>query len=270
MIRTTLILPLCLFAMGPALANESFPLPFPLGVERPVAAPAAVTTQGRPDTSSVLGCILEPSSTVEVSAPVAGVISSVPVKRGDAVRKGRVIFKLGAGVEAAAVDLARVKANFAERKTDRNQELFQDELLSPHEKDEIETEMLIAQMELKLKEQELALRTVYSPISGVVTDTFYNQGEYVTTDPILSIAALDPLHVDILLPSSLFGQVRVGQRLVVKPDEPVGGEHEAEVTIVDPIIDPASGTFRAQLLLDNPDLLMPAGLRCSITLDGGK
>lgn len=268
MTRIALLLPLCLFVALPASANEPFILPFPLGAQQSSVAPSVVATDNPQGSSEVLGCILEPSSTVEVSAPVAGVISNMPVKRGDTVRKGRVIFRLGAGVEAAAVDLARVKANFAERKKDRNKELFQDELLSPHEKDEIETEMLIAQMELKLKQEELALRTVYSPISGVVTDRFYNEGEYVTTDPILSIAALDPLHVDILLPASLFGQIEIGQTLVVEPAAPVGGQHEATVSIVDPIIDPASGTFRAQLVLDNPDLLMPAGLRCSVVLDG--
>ncbi len=32
---------------------------------------------------------------------------------------------------------------------------------------------------------------------------------------------------------------------------------------VDPLIDPASGTFRVQLVMTNPGNRIPAGLRCS-------
>lgn len=212
----------------------------------------------------VLGCILEPSVEVQISSPVAGVISSVPVKRGEHVSKGKVLFRLHAGVEAAAVDIARVKARFAERKKERNKELFEEDLLSPHERDEIETEMQMAQTELVLKEQELALRTAYSPASGVITERHFGAGEYVSVDPVVSLATLDPLHVDLLLPASRFGLLSKGDRLVVYPEAPVNGEYEARVDIVDPLVDPASGTFRVQLVLPNPGMKLPAGIRCSV------
>ena len=217
------------------------------------------------NTMQVLGCILEPSNTVQISSPVAGVLESTPVKRGDQVKKGDTLFELSAGLQAAAVDLARVKADFAQRKQDRNQDLYGDDLLSPHERDEIETEMRIAQMELKLKQEELDLRKVTSPVSGVVTDRFFSSGEYVSVDPVMTVATLDPLHVDLLLPSSYFGQIKKGNKLKVLPDAPVNGQYDAKVSIVDPLVDPASGTFRVQLILPNPGYKLPAGVRCAVS-----
>ena len=43
---------------------------------------------------------------------------------------------------------------------------------------------------------------------------------------------------------------------------------QGTVSLVDPVIDPASNTFRARLELPNPDGKVPAGLRCKLQLPG--
>lgn len=213
---------------------------------------------------STLGCMLEPSEKVEISSPVMGVLDKVMVKRGDKVRKGQSLFQLNAGVERVGVQLAKVRAEFAKRKDQRNQELYDDDILTASERDEIETELLIAQSELRLKQQELALRRVLSPIKGVVVNRFNNAGEFVNSDPILSLATLDPLHVDLLLPANYFGHIRPNQMLLIKPDSGMIDASPATVIIVDPLIDSASGTFRVQLVMRNPEGKIPAGLRCTV------
>jgi len=217
-------------------------------------------------TLSTLGCMLEPSKKVQVSSPVTGVLERVRVKRGDSVKKGSTLFQLKAGVEKENVELARVKAEFTKRKAQRNKDLYKDDILTMHEKDEIETELHIAEAELRLKKQELALRTVYSPINGMVVNRFNSEGEYVNIDPIMELATLDPLHIDLLLPASYFGQITLGQKLSIKPESDTIDARMAKVIIVDPLIDPASGTFRVQLVMSNPDNKIPSGIRCSAQL----
>ena len=48
----------------------------------------------------------------------------------------------------------------------------------------------------------------------------------------------------------------------------VGGRHAASVKLVDKVIDAASGTFVARLVLPNPTLALPGGLRCQAEFDG--
>jgi len=214
-------------------------------------------------TLSTLGCMLEPSEKVQISSPVSGVLDKVQVKRGDSIKKGQSLFQLKAGVEREAVQLASVRAEFAKRKQQRNMDLYDEDILTANERDEIETELLIAKSELRLKQQELELRKVTSPIKGVVVNRFNNGGEYVNTDPILSLATLDPLHVDLLLPASYFGKVALKQELLIKPESEVIAASTAKVVIVDPLIDSASGTFRVQLVMRNPGNKIPAGIRCT-------
>ena len=68
----------------------------------------------------------------------------------------------------------------------------------------------------------------------------------------------------MFVPVALFGKVAVGMKAHVMPESPVGGARIAEVTIVDRVIDAASGTFGVRLALPNRDLRLPAGLKCKV------
>jgi len=213
---------------------------------------------------STLGCMLEPSKKIEVSSPIASVIDSIPVKRGEKIKKGQLLFKLRSGVESAGVNLAEEKLNFATRNVQRNTELFGDDLLSSHERDEIETDRLIASMELRVKKEELAMRTVISTVDGVVIERHNNVGEYVSTNAVVELAVLDPLFVEVLMPLESFRDYSEGELLDVLLSAPINSSHKAKITIIDPIIDSASGTFRMRLELTNKNYAIPAGVSCQL------
>ena len=112
--------------------------------------------------------------------------------------------------------------------------------------------------------EELAMRTVYSPVDGVVIDRHNSIGEYVSTNPVLDVAVLDPLFVDVLMPFERFRDFTKGELLEVILPAPVNSQHRAKITIIDPIIDSASGTFRMRLELENKDYAIPAGVACQL------
>jgi RND family efflux transporter MFP subunit len=216
------------------------------------------------ETISTLGCMLEPSQKVAISSPIASVIDDIPVKRGEKIKKGQLLFKLRSGVESANVDLAEEKSLFAMRNVKRNTELFGADLLSTHEIDEIETEMLIAALELRVKKEELAMRSIFSNVNGVVIEKHKNSGEYVSTDPVVEVAVLDPLYVEVLMPFERFKEFATNEELNVILPEPVAATYIAKITIIDPIIDSASGTFRMRLELNNKEYVIPAGVSCKL------
>jgi multidrug efflux pump subunit AcrA (membrane-fusion protein) len=85
-------------------------------------------------------------------------------------------------------------------------------------------------------------------------------------DPIMKLAEIDPLHVEAILPAGMYGKVKRGQRAVVTPEATIGGRYETRVTIVDPVIDAASGTLGVRLELPNKKGTIPAGVRCRLEL----
>ena len=101
-------------------------------------------------------------------------------------------------------------------------------------------------------------------LNGVVVERFLHPGEYVEDQPILKLAQVDPLNVEVILPVEMLGSVKVGMRATVKPEAPVTGFYSAKVKIVDKVVDAASGTFGVRLELPNPDYQLPPGLKCKV------
>ena len=224
--------------------------------------------QGAVATSALLEdeleCILEPNSEIDVSAAVPGLISEVLVQRGDRVEKGQVLARLLSGPERAAVELAEARVEFGKRKAIRNEDLYKKKVISIHEKDEMDTEVLIARLELKHARERLKLREITSPISGVVVEREKDSGEYVETEPLLTVVNLDPLNVEVVAPADHFGTIKKGMRARVTTVGRLNGTYDAKVALIDQIIDAASGTIRIRLVLPNPDNAIPAGLECYV------
>ena len=226
-------------------------------------APAA-SVYGEESMSENYDCLLEPSMEVKVSSAVPGVIDRITVDRGDIVKKGQILVTLKSNVEKASVDLIKARAEFTQRKAKRFQDLYNKNLISVHEKDEILTDARVARMELKEVEETLKLRTILSPIDGIVTDRKNSEGEYVGYKPIITLANINPLHAEVIMPVDKFGLIHKGSSAKVYPDAPVGSGYLAKVIIVDKVIDAASGTFGVHLELPNPEHNIPAGMNCLV------
>jgi RND family efflux transporter MFP subunit len=240
-------------------------------------------------------CVTEPSQTVEIRTSVEGLIEHIYADRGQMVKAGQVLVTLDSGLEKASADLAHFKAtmkgavqsgenrlDYARIKATRREQLQSDNYISAQDRDEALTERRLAESQLveskdnqQLSEREyqraseqLRLRTVKSPISGVVVERLMNPGEMSdnrdSKRPIMKIADITTLYVETLLPLEALGKVRPGLEALVLPEAPVGGKYAAKVKVVDKVIDAASGTFGVRLELPNSRLEIPAGVKCKV------
>jgi RND family efflux transporter MFP subunit len=132
--------------------------------------------------------------------------------------------------------------------------------------DQAQERRKLAQREVDLAAAQLAQRNITAPIAGVVVERFMSPGEFVDQKPILRLAAIDPLRVDVLVPAVAFGQIEPGMKGSVMPELLQRKEHAAVVKTVDRVIDAATNTFRVRLELPNPGGQLPAGLRCKVDL----
>jgi len=208
--------------------------------------------------------LIEPSELVDFSSQVPGILETLNVERGDLVKKGQVLARLKSGPEEASVNLAQARLEFNKRKSLRNEELYKKQLISIHEKDEIETEIELAQLELAEAHERLKLRTIYSTLNGVVVERKGASGEYVGEEPFLTVARIHPLNVEVVVPVTYLGLIKKGQFAQVKLEEPLGQSYKAKIVIVDRVVDAGSGTFGVRLELPNPKLTLPAGLKCQV------
>jgi RND family efflux transporter MFP subunit len=244
---------------------------------------------GEPDDTT---CIIKPRVTVQLGSPIAGTLSATLVDRGDNVTKGEVVAQLESSVDQATYALDQLKAandtairseqadrELAQREMERKQFLVDQKIANLNSLDELQTKVREgdlrvqqAQMDRKVAEltaersaRELALKSIRSPIDGVVIERKLSAGEYIYEQTsIMTLAQIDPLSVELVVPVDRYGSVKGGDVATVRPRPPVGGAYAAKVEVVDPVIDAASNTFGVRLSLANPHHAIPAGIRCDV------
>ncbi len=238
-----------------------------------------------------MACVIKPFAEISIGTPVEGLIQTVPVDRGDWVTKGQVIVTLESSMEEATVELAAAKAEaeavlkssqlkvgFSRRKLARALELFKTNSIAQHDVDEAQTEKALADMsyqeasenkrlaglELNRATAALQLHTIRSPINGMVVDRLLSPGELARQTPVMKLAQINPLRVEVFAPISLLGKLKTGMRADVHPEGKGQPVHQAKIMVVDKVVDSASGTFGVRLEMPNPNNAISAGLACSV------
>lgn len=262
--------------------------PFPPLVLAAVAA-AILVASAPALAAGAVGCLIEPERVAELGTPTAGIIRQMLVERGDRVRRGQPIAVLQDDIERASADVAHSRAQteaevraaqatleLAQQRTDRSKDLHAKGFISMPALEQSTAETRLAQERLlQAREQKRALekefalarvrlgeRTIRSPFDGVVVERYFTAGERVEEKPMVRIAKVDPLRVEVILPSTMYGNIKTGSIGRIAPDLPGMEALAATVTLVDRVLDAASGTFRVRMLLPNPEASIPAGLRC--------
>ena len=238
-----------------------------------------------------MACVIKPYAEISIGTPVEGVIQTVPVDRGDWVTKGQVIVTLESSLEEATVALAKskaeaeavlkssqVKIGFSTRKLERALDLFKTNSIARHEVDEAQTEKALAEMsyqealenkrqaelELHRATAALLLHSIRSPITGVVVDRLLSPGELARQTPVMKLAQINPLRVEVFAPISLLGRLKTGMRADVRPEGKGQPVHQAKIMVVNKVVDSASGTFGVRLEMPNPNNVISAGLACTV------
>ena len=236
-----------------------------------------------------LDCMVKPEMYIELSSPVDGILESQLVEKNDLIKKGQPLAQLEASVEIAKVELAELEASsnseirnrqvqleYAKRNKIRLKDLYSKNSVSLLEKDKADTEVAlseielkkayekrkIAELSLKLAKTLLALKTIKSPIDGIVLERYAMVGESVQDRAIMKLAQVDPLRVELVAPTEYFDLIKKGMQVEIRPERPANKTFKATVTVVDQLIDPASGSFTVRMSLPNPGEQLVAGVNC--------
>jgi RND family efflux transporter MFP subunit len=244
------------------------------------------------DMLSELDCIIEPSVIADVGSAVRGVVEQIYSQRSDLVKKGDIIIQMESSVEKASLALARIRADmntaiefrqesaeFGHLTQERNQELLRKSVISVYDMDKTKTETRLAELQVRQEKDNqviakleylrakavLQQRSIRSPVEGVVMERFKAVGEFVDDEPLIRIAQLDPLHVEVIVPVTYLDHITVGMQANVAPNVGTSKKYLATVESIDRVADAASGTYGIRLNLPNPDYKIPAGLRCLVS-----
>lgn len=247
----------------------------------PVLAVAA--DSAKPPAPAWARSVLLPAASVNLSAPAPGIIRAQPVPEGARVEAGQVVLELDAREEEARLkeaesqlDLAVAELARAEAAYLRAKELFESNFQSQRQYDDAKAMYERARALHKQAsagvagaQHRLERKYVRAPFAGLLLRRFKAPGEAIENfETVARIIDDSSLEMLLFTDASQFGSIQLGQQRTIELlDGPHQGEKlTAEVVSVDPVIDPASGTFRFKLRIA-PGNNVAVGLSAKLLTD---
>ena len=185
---------------------------------------------------------------VYVSAPLAGGLERLAVRRGDQVEKAAFLFELEREEERAAraeaeetLRESRARLDKATMDYTRAKSLRDKRVIASEDYDTAQQALLTAQHAAAARQRGLeqadwrfAQKQQAAPASGLVYDTYFRPGEWVPAGaPVLSVLPPEYMKVRFFVPEGDLGKMQVGTPLEIRMDG-LAGPLEGKVSFVSP------------------------------------
>ena len=252
---------------GPAAPSEDKPPP-----ASPERIEAALRVHVEPARETALAGDLErmgrvePRASVVIKAESAARVLAREVERGQRVEADALLYRLDgsrarieyqraqAQVAARERDLAQAERERDRSETLRNRESIADATLerSVHAHEATEKATELARVGQRAAARSLRDSKIRAPFPGLVAEYHAELGDYLAPgSPVVTLVDLSQVRLRVGLTAAELELVEPGRRLSVEFSELGGERYEAEVHSISPLVDPRTGTYAAELWLDN-------------------
>ncbi len=228
-----------------------------------------------------LGGVASAGRSARLAPTGQGVVTSLPVKLGQQVKKGQVLATLDTStlslqLEQAekSAELARLQLKDANNSAARISVLGAEGAVSTAQQDQAQMGQQLAEAQVAQAEASLAVlrnqigkAKLVAPFSGTVTGVYLEEGEFFTgmagmggPPALVAVDSLDPMHLDVHVPDVDLGRVRVGMKAIVTGDAFPGREWPGEVELINAAADRGARTFTVRIAVANKDFALKPGL----------
>ena len=240
--------------------EQAAPPSTPVRVEAATVGPAAppISTSG----------IVAIKGEMKLSFKVAGVIKSIRVREGQEVKKGERLADIELTEVNAQVEQARQLAGKAQRDVERGERLYNDQVISLEQLQDLRTQASVAQAQLNGAEFNRGYAVITAPGDGVVLRKLSEERELVPAgQPVLILGTHDRGYVvRAALSDREVVQLKIGDpaeiRMDAYPDQAIAGS----LTEIAGASDSRSGMFPVEVRFDSVPVSLASGLVAKLNL----
>ncbi len=210
---------------------------------------------------------LEAETWVSVVARGEGLVQDLLKEEGDAVRKGDVLLRLEKDQLRLVERQSEVALEQARAAEARVKALYERQLVSDEEREGASHHLETARVALEQARLNLKFADIRAPLSGVVMIRRVELADMVRSgDEVFAVADLDPLLARVRVPEKGMGLLRLGQMAQIRVDALAGRTFPAQVQMINPGVDPQSGTVKVTLELLSSDPVLKPGMFVNVRI----
>lgn len=210
---------------------------------------------------------LAPLHEVEIVGRLEGEVVGVYFEEGHRVGAGAKLAQLDDRERRAALEERKAEEARSEAAWQRARKLYDQKMISEEQFISARSDWQVAVSQRERAGIEWERCAVRTPIAGLIELRRVQMGQMVKPgDLLFRIGNPDTLRAELLLPESRLGTVKAGQRVQIVPA--AGSPPRlVNITRVNPLVDPASGTFRVVIDIDNRSGELHGGVSARVVLD---
>ena len=233
---------------------------------------------------------VQPIDRIEIKSKASGEIMDLPVNQGDFIRRGELIARLDQRDERAAVaqaqadlDIARAELEQAERTFERRNQLFEKNLISVEERDQMELSLAISRSKLiqatttlERARERLSESVVRAPIDGIILQKYVEKGQIIASGvnsvsggtPIVDIADMRSVYVAAGIDEIDIGKIKIGQPAVVVAEAYPDQKFKGQIVRIAPEarVEQNVTLFDVIVKVDNEESKLKSGMNASIEI----
>lgn len=198
---------------------------------------------------------------IKVMTELPGVVREIAFEPGTEVAAGALLVRLDTSTEEAELRETEARVELARLNVERLRTLRAAQTVSQAELDEAEATLKQAEARAEAIRTTMAKKTLRAPFAGLLGIREVHLGQYLQVgQPVVSLQALDPVHVEFALPQQSLAQLRPGLTVEVTTDAYPGRVFRGRLTAMDPEVDGVTRSVRLQATLGNEDRALRPGM----------
>lgn len=201
-----------------------------------------------------------------LSSQIGSLITTIRVREGEQFKAGDPLVELDCRSYQALLAQAKASERLAQAILENTQSLAKMESASVQEVTKARCEVDVSTQAKVLSQLDVDRCAIRAPFAGTVLSLSVGKGEYVTTGkPLMEIVGTGELEVHFLMPSTMTGQVCVGQSLEMQVYE-TGATIVGSVRQLAPVADPLNRTIKVFGVLATAEQDVKPGMSGAIRL----
>lgn len=199
-----------------------------------------------------------------LSGELVARIVKLPKRAGEGFKKGDNLVMLDCSVFEAQKDKVSAERQVAQVKVQNARQLNKLRSIGA-------VEVALAEAELKKSDAELRIASlntqrcnIKAPYDGKIVRLMANEFEIVGQQPLIEIVGTQRLEAEIIVPAQAINWLKTGSPVQLKLDE-TGKEVTADISYINPVIDPVSQTLQLRSILNNVQDAVP-GMSATVKL----
>jgi len=181
-------------------------------------------------------------------------IKKINVEVGDFVSKGQIL----AEMDQTNLEQTKLKLDNDALELSRLKELYEAGALSKSDYEAMQLSYNVSNSQYQNLVENTILR---SPLNGVITARNYDVGDmYAMASPIFVVQQIAPVKLLVAISETDYTKVKKGDEVEITADAVPGRTFIGKVNRIYPVIDAASHTFTAEVVVPNNDRVLRPGM----------